>query len=62
MFMRYLGGGVGHKAFRAVVSIRDALAALTGIASKSTKADADQTVDGDDSDGKLHINRTSILH
>ncbi len=47
MFMRYLGGGLGHKAFNAIVSIRDALAALGVLLSgdQDVEAEDDQAVD-----------------
>ena len=55
--MRYLGGGIGHKALRGIVSIMDTLNALRGSCRHSgQKVELDTDMDVDS--GKL----TSPLH
>lgn len=58
MLMRYLGGGIGHKALRAIVKIADTLAALghRGQPAKETaEEDMDVDVDVDVDLGKLYL-------
>ncbi|KAI0090930.1 hypothetical protein BDY19DRAFT_886849 [Irpex rosettiformis] len=52
MFMRYLGGGLGHKAFKAIVSIQDTLTALGVNSAGEHDHETEMLSDNDSENGK----------